>query len=188
MLCIVSKNLSTILSATLLILLYAYFKHSHTYWRRIGILQLNPSFPFGDVTAVVLRKQNMAEKVKEVYDQMKGQKCVGMYFFSRPTFLPLDPVLIKNIQSTHFEHFFDRGIYYDEENDPISAHLFSIAGEKETKLFTIFYSLAYYVLKHFSIRLFSFRSQMETTESQNDTRILPGEIEIYVRHYGAMRS
>lgn len=126
---ILSGNALAVLLATLAVIIYAYFKHSHNYWRRMGIPQLTPSFPFGDVAPVVLRKQNMAEKVKEIYDRMKGHKCVGMYFFSRPALLPLDPVLIKNIQSTDFEHFFDRGIYYDEDNDPISAHLFSIAGE-----------------------------------------------------------
>ncbi|KAJ8914609.1 hypothetical protein NQ315_017314, partial [Exocentrus adspersus] len=76
----------------------------------------------------------MAEKVKEIYDRMKGRKCVGMYFFSRPTLLPLDPVLIKAVQSVAFDHFYDRGIYYDEENDPISAHLFSLAGPKWKRL------------------------------------------------------
>ncbi|XP_018571884.1 cytochrome P450 6a9-like [Anoplophora glabripennis] len=131
---VVTENIHLILLATLAVLIYVYFKRAHSFWRRMGVPQLNPTFPFGDVASVVLRRQNMAEKVKEVYDRMKGQKCVGMYFFSRPTFLPLDPVLIKDIQSTDFEHFYDRGIYYDEENDPISAHLFSIAGPKWKRL------------------------------------------------------
>ncbi|KAJ8968107.1 hypothetical protein NQ314_002462, partial [Rhamnusium bicolor] len=127
---VILDNVFTILLATLIIVIYLYFKHAHTYWKNMGVPQLNPSFPFGDMASVIFRKQNMGDKIKEIYDKMKGHKYVGLYFFSRRVFLPLDPVLIKNILSTDFQHFYDRGIYYDEENDPLSAHLFSIAGPK----------------------------------------------------------
>lgn len=115
--------------AILLCGLYAYFKFAYSYWRRKGVPQLNPTFPFGDMASVIFRKQNMGDKIKEIYDQMKGKRYVGLYFFSRKAFLPLDPVLIKDVLNTDFQHFFDRGIYYDEQNDPLSAHMFSIAGK-----------------------------------------------------------
>ncbi|RZC32690.1 cytochrome P450 6a2, partial [Asbolus verrucosus] len=115
-----------------LLLSYLYFKHAHTYWKKRNVPQLTPSFPFGDMASVIFRHQNMGDKIKEIYDRTKpqGHKYVGLYFFSRKAFLPLDPVLIKNILAQDFQHFHDRGIYYDEENDPISAHLFSLAGPK----------------------------------------------------------
>ncbi|KAJ3666881.1 hypothetical protein Zmor_002308 [Zophobas morio] len=116
----------------LVILVYLYFKHAYTYWKSRGVPQLAPSFPFGDMASVIFRRQNMANKIKEIYDLMRaqGHKFAGLYFFSRKAFLPLDPVLIKKILAQDFQHFHDRGIYYDEENDPISAHLFSLAGPK----------------------------------------------------------
>ncbi|KAJ8982768.1 hypothetical protein NQ317_018180 [Molorchus minor] len=119
-----------ILLTTAILLIYIYFRISYTYWKKLGVPQLNPSFPFGDMAAVIFRRQNMGDKIKEIYDKMKGHKYVGLYFFSRKALLPLDPALIKNILSKDFQHFYDRGIYYDEENDPLSAHLFSIAGPK----------------------------------------------------------
>lgn len=121
-----------IISTTTLILLYVYYKHAHTYWKRRNVPQLNPSFPFGDMASVIFRRHNMGDKIKEIYNEMKtqGHKYVGLYFFSRKAFLPLDPVLIKRILAQDFLHFHDRGIYYDEDNDPISAHLFSLAGPK----------------------------------------------------------
>lgn len=122
------ENTLLIVVATSLCLLYAYFKYSHKYWCRMGVPQLDPTFPFGDMASVIFRKQNMGDKIKEIYDKMKGNRYVGLYFFSRKAFLPLDPVLIKDILNTDFQHFYDRGIYYDEENDPLSAHMFSIAG------------------------------------------------------------
>nr|WET52687.1 cytochrome P450 [Phaedon brassicae] len=119
-----------ILLATLACLVYAYFKRAYSYWKSMGVPQLNPTFPFGDMASVIFRRQNMGDKIKEIYDRMKGKRYVGLYFFSRKAFLPLDPVLIKDVLGKDFPHFYDRGIYYDEENDPLSAHLFSIAGPK----------------------------------------------------------
>lgn len=83
-------------------ILYIYFRHSYRYWKRMGVPQLEPSFPFGDMASVIFRKQNMGDKIKEIYDKMKGHRYVGLYFFSRKAFLPLDPVLIKNILSQVF--------------------------------------------------------------------------------------
>ncbi|KAJ8934437.1 hypothetical protein NQ318_017138 [Aromia moschata] len=102
-------NIPAILLAALAILVYAYFKRAHSYWKSMGVPQLEPSFPFGDMASVIFRKQNMGDKIKEIYDTMKGRRYVGLYFFSRPAFLPLDPVLIKNILSRDFQHFYDRG-------------------------------------------------------------------------------
>lgn len=84
------------------------------------------------MASVIFRKQNMGDKIKEIYDLAKnnGWKYVGLYFFSRRALLAVDPLLIKNILCRDFQHFNDRGIYYDEENDPLSAHLFSLAGAK----------------------------------------------------------
>ncbi|XP_066247950.1 cytochrome P450 6a2-like [Euwallacea similis] len=121
-----------ILLGIVCILAYAYFKNAYRYWATLGIPQLNPSFPFGDFKDVIFRKQNMGDKIKDIYNQerLKGHDFVGLYFFSRKAFLPLEPQFIKDILSKDFQYFYDRGIYYDEENDPLSAHLFSIAGPK----------------------------------------------------------
>ncbi|KAL1494592.1 hypothetical protein ABEB36_010165 [Hypothenemus hampei] len=80
----------------------------------------------------IFRKLNMGDKINKIYSEQtrNGHDYVGLYFFSRKAFLPLDPQLIKDILGKDFQYFSDRGIYYDEVNDPLSAHLFSIAGSK----------------------------------------------------------
>nr|UUB32683.1 cytochrome P450 CYP6BS2 [Dendroctonus valens] len=121
-----------VMLAVMLVLAYVYFKDSYKYWRRLGIPQLDPRFPFGDMADVIFRKQNMGDKINQIYTHQRrqGHDYVGLYFFSRKAFLPLDPALIKDILGKDFQHFYDRGIYHDEKNDPLSAHLFSIAGPK----------------------------------------------------------
>lgn len=56
--------------------------------------------------------------------------------FIKPIYVPIDPELIKNILLKDFEYFTDKGFYYNEKVDPLSAHLFSIDGEKWRKLRT----------------------------------------------------
>lgn len=124
------ENILYVLIFTLFLIIYVYYKNAFRYWSDMGVPQLDPSFPFGDMYDTIFRKQNMGDKIKQIYDRMKGERYVGLYFFSRKAFLPLDPVLIKDILNKDFQHFYDRGIYYDEKNDPLSAHLFSIAGPK----------------------------------------------------------
>lgn len=121
-----------LLLATTLLLLVTYYKRAHVSWKTKGVPQLRPSFPFGDVASVIFRRQNMGDKIKEIYDLARSNnwKYVGLYFFSRKALLAVDPELIKNILCRDFQHFNDRGIYYDEENDPLSAHLFSLSGPK----------------------------------------------------------
>ncbi|XP_057666256.1 probable cytochrome P450 6a14 [Diorhabda carinulata] len=123
-------NLTILLISGLILLIYKHYQRAYKYWKNMGVPQLDPCFPFGDMYDTIFRKKNMGDKIKEIYDKMKGHRYVGLYFFSRKAFLPLDPVLIKDILNKDFQHFYDRGIYYNEKKDPLSAHLFSIAGPK----------------------------------------------------------
>lgn len=47
-----------------------------------------------------------------------------------PTLFVLDLDLIKDICVKDFEHFVDRGFYYNEKDDPISCHLLAIDGDR----------------------------------------------------------
>lgn len=50
--------------------------------------------------------------------------------FLHPTHLVRDPTLVQTILIKDFAHFYDRGVYVDEENDPISANLFALEGDE----------------------------------------------------------
>ncbi|XP_044761645.1 probable cytochrome P450 6a14 isoform X2 [Coccinella septempunctata] len=130
----IASNPSIVLLSTCFLLIYLYFRMAHTYWESRGVPQDNPSFPFGDMASVIFRRQNLASKLKQVYDRARaqGHKYVGLYFFSRKAILLVDPVLIR----AFLAHFHNRGLYYDEKNDPLSAHLFSLYGPKWKRLRT----------------------------------------------------
>ncbi|GJQ81529.1 Cyp6a9 [Trypoxylus dichotomus] len=113
-----------------------YFQYAFSYFKNLKIPTLPPTFPCGNISSIVLRKQSISDKAVEVYNVLKaqGHRFGGIYFFTHPVLLPVDTELIRNILVKDFDHFDDRGIHYDEENDPVSAHLFSLHGEKWKKL------------------------------------------------------
>nr|XP_022901568.1 probable cytochrome P450 6a21 isoform X1 [Onthophagus taurus]XP_022901569.1 probable cytochrome P450 6a21 isoform X1 [Onthophagus taurus] len=127
-------NFELILTIIFLLIacLYFYFKNAFDYCKKIGVPTVPTSFLFGNIKPVVFRQQSISDKVAETYRLIKpsGYPITAVYFFVHPVFVPISLDLIKNIFLKDFHHFDDRGIFYDEENDPVSAHLFSLYGDK----------------------------------------------------------
>ncbi|KAK9685126.1 Cytochrome P450 [Popillia japonica] len=125
-----------LLSLVLLFVLILYYQYAHAYFRKRGIPTLPPTFPFGNITSIIFRTQSINARIVDIYNALKpkGHAFGGIYFFTVPVFLPISLELIRNILVKDFNHFDDRGIHFDEENDPVSAHLFSLYGEKWKKL------------------------------------------------------
>lgn len=116
----------------LVLLLLLYYKKSFTYWKAKKIPYLNPTFPFGDLKSVLLKKDTIGIGFKKIHEQLKakGKKYGGCYMLAKPIFIAVHPEIIKQILIKDFSSFQDRGVYTDEERDPLSAHLFSIGGQK----------------------------------------------------------
>lgn len=127
-----------IIFVTIFCLVYLKFKNAFNNFKTHGIPHLPPTFPFGNMGAVITRRQCMGNKILEIYNELKPKGCkyAGLYFFTRRAFLMIDPKLVKSVLCTDFQYFQDRGIFYDEENDPVSAHLFSLSGSKWRQLRT----------------------------------------------------
>lgn len=130
--------LSTLATASVLNLflcvltIILYYKSAFSYWKKRNIANPKPRLFFGNSQNPIARKSATFEHLKSIYDKMKAQKYdyCGIYVFSTPAYIPLNPEYVKHIMSKDFTHFVDRGMYYNERDDPLSAHLLSLEGQK----------------------------------------------------------
>lgn len=119
---------SILLSALIGILavIYFYVQRQLNFWKRYNIPYIKPLFPYGSIKGAMVKK-HLNFLTQEFYNEMKGKGPFGgMYFLLSPVVLTLDIEFVKKILIKDFNHFEDRGVYYNEKDDPLSAHLFSL--------------------------------------------------------------
>lgn len=74
---------------------------------------------------------HLGGSMQTIYEKFKGRApFVGIYMFLKPAALLVDLDLVKNVLIKDFNYFHDRGVFYNEKDDPISAHLFALQGPK----------------------------------------------------------
>lgn len=122
--------LSVIIATFVLIIIW--FKRRYSHWKNLGLAYIEPSIPFGNFGDSFWQKISEADWYVNFYRQMRARKLkhAGTYFFHKPAYIPLDLDLIKRIMQTDFQHFTDRGEVVSEKEDPLSAHVFALAGQK----------------------------------------------------------
>jgi cytochrome P450 family 6 len=110
----------------------AWIKWSHSYWQRKGLFTPPTTFFFGNGKKVFTQEQSFGDFTVDMYRYFKSHHKPhgGFYLLFMPTYMPVDPELVKYVMQNDFNHFVDRGLYYNEETDPLSAHLFSLDGAK----------------------------------------------------------
>lgn len=112
-------------SITTLLMAVAYFYWLRmNFWRARGIPHDKPSYLFGSFSGVS-KQYSFAEVVRSMYQRYKGTgPFCGYFFFQRPAVMALDMQLVKNILIKDFSNFSDRGLFYNEKDDPLTGHLF----------------------------------------------------------------
>ncbi|KAH8248903.1 hypothetical protein KR032_004110 [Drosophila birchii] len=108
-------------------LLYVYLKWTFSYWDRKGFPSTGATIPFGVLDSVRQGKRSFGMAIYDLYNSTK-EPVIGMYLTIRPALLVRDAQLAHDVLVKDFVSFHDRGVYVDEENDPISAGLFSLEG------------------------------------------------------------
>lgn len=110
--------------------LYFFLKKKFDYFEERGIPYTKPSWIFGNMSGVG-RTRHMYDVMNSLYEEHKGKDVMaGFFTLFSPSIIVTDLDLIKNILVKDFNNFTDRGMYVNEEADPLSAHLFSIEGEQ----------------------------------------------------------
>ncbi|RZC42085.1 p450 domain containing protein, partial [Asbolus verrucosus] len=111
------------LGVAFLAIIIARYKWNFQYWKRKNLPYLEPSIPFGNSQNPFKRKEPNAVTIKRNYDVMKanGWKHGGIYFMTTPIYMVIDLDYVKNVITKDFQYFVDRGVYYNEKDDPLSA-------------------------------------------------------------------
>lgn len=105
-------------------------KRNLGYWKKQGIPHEEPHPLMGNFQGVRTNRQ-MGEIIGDYYHKFKGTgPFAGFYAIQRPAVVLLEKDLIKNVLIKDFNNFSDRGIYYNEKNDPLTGHLFLLDGQK----------------------------------------------------------
>uniref|UniRef100_A0A1B0CII4 Cytochrome n=1 Tax=Lutzomyia longipalpis TaxID=7200 RepID=A0A1B0CII4_LUTLO len=111
------------------IALHFYIQHIYSYWDRKKIKSIKPVFPFGNLKDGFLLKKPFAELFMDLYKQT-DEPLLGLYATTKPALMVRDPELLRLILIRDFQYFHDRGVYVNEDSDPLSGHLFSLNGGK----------------------------------------------------------
>lgn len=59
----------------------------------------------------------------------KDKPAFGIYLFTEPALIIQDLELIKDVTTRSFDHFHERGIYVNEQGDPLWHNIFSSGGQ-----------------------------------------------------------
>ncbi|KRT80272.1 cytochrome P450 [Oryctes borbonicus] len=119
-------------TAATFILLIIFFKRRYSYWKNRSIEYVEPTIPFGNFKDNFTEKTSFGDCFAEFYSTVKKRKVpyAGCYLLTAPIFVPMDLDLIKRIMTTDFAHFTDHRSYVNEKDDPLSAHIFALSGQR----------------------------------------------------------
>ncbi|XP_058819081.1 probable cytochrome P450 6a23 [Topomyia yanbarensis] len=117
-------------TAMVAVIVYLYVKRQQTYWARRNVPHLKPEFFYGN-TKTLDRTEQIGIIFARFYNELKNSgPLAGVYMYVRPVAVVTDLELVKCILVKDFQHFTDRGFYYNEIHDPLSAHMFNLPGSK----------------------------------------------------------
>ncbi|KYM95131.1 PREDICTED: cytochrome P450 9e2-like [Cyphomyrmex costatus] len=111
---------------------YFYLTRNYKYWQKRGIPCVDGALPgFGNMLSVILMRTDLSDFCCKIYNDNKGRSMVGLYDFTSPALMVLEPELIKTVTQTNFSSFSKNAVDVNPEADPLLSHNpFVLDGEK----------------------------------------------------------
>lgn len=108
---------------------YWFLKKKYSYFEDRGIPFIKPSW-LGNLGGVG-QTVHIIDVVRKIYDNAREKDVITGFFTAfHPTLVVTDLELIKQITVKDFHNFTDRGMFVNEEDEPLTGHLFALKGEK----------------------------------------------------------
>ncbi|XP_013112026.2 probable cytochrome P450 6a21 isoform X1 [Stomoxys calcitrans] len=100
------------------------------YWKDLGVPCDQPNWLMGSVAGFLTSKP-FNQIVGDYYEKYRlTGPYAGFYWFYKLAVFVMEPNLIKHILIKDFSKFTDRGLYTNEEDDPLTGQLFNLDGAK----------------------------------------------------------
>lgn len=107
-------------------MIYIFLRLRVHYWKMRKVPYIHPELIFGNSRGLG-KKYHLSEFMKTMYLKLKPLGPIGgAYIYIRTVAIVTDLDLIKTIMVKDFNIFNNRGMYYNEKDDPLSAHLINI--------------------------------------------------------------
>ncbi|XP_052870410.1 cytochrome P450 6a8-like [Anopheles cruzii] len=116
----------------LLALCYVWVRERrYRFWADRSVAFIAPQFPYGNFKTLG-KVEHIAPITQRHYDHFKrlGVPYGGVFMLTTPLLYIFDTELIKTLLVKDFQYFPNRGVYFNERDDPLSAHMFAIEGQK----------------------------------------------------------
>ncbi|XP_036146803.1 probable cytochrome P450 6a20 [Monomorium pharaonis] len=116
---------------TALTIIYIYYKYMiFNFWHKKDVFYVKPVIPIGNISPLITGKVQIGVFFHDVYMKYKDHRAFGMYVLFKPILVIADLDLIRTVLTKEFKSFHDRGMYSNENIDPLSANVFLLPGKK----------------------------------------------------------
>ncbi|XP_011867443.1 PREDICTED: cytochrome P450 6B2-like isoform X2 [Vollenhovia emeryi] len=110
--------------------LYFYLTATFDFWECRGVPFKKPTVLVGNFGPLLLFRKSLPEGVKEMYQWFEDERFFGAFRVRSPVLIVRDPDLVRSIFVKDFPCFLNRGIPVNNDQDPLSGHLFNLEGRK----------------------------------------------------------
>lgn len=99
--------------------IYYFYQKQFKHWDKYKIKHTKPKFPFGDFGFQILT-ETLGITIDKIYKSFPEEKVAGLWTTFQPILIARDPDVIKDIMVKEFMSFHDRGLYFNEKDDPLA--------------------------------------------------------------------